>query len=75
MDIICIQGSAPGRLVATVSHGARVRQMPVNVLRHPAGGWRVQQTDGSFGPRCHAVGMAVLLEAGEVFAGEEAVAA
>ena len=68
MDILCIQGSAPGRLVATVSHGAQIRQLPVNVLRHPAGGWHVQQNDGSFGPRCHAVGVAVLLEAGEEMA-------
>ena len=75
MDILCIQGSAPGRLVATVSHGAQVRQMPVNVLRHPAGGWHVQQNDGSFGLRCHAVSAAVLLEAGEVFSGEDVAAA
>ena len=74
MDIICIQGAAPGRLVATVSHGTQVRQMAVSVERHPAGGWRVQQTDGAFGPRCHAVSAAILLEAGELFAAEELAA-
>ena len=67
MEIVCIQGAAPGRIVATLSHGARVRQLPMTVLRHPAGGWQVQQTSGGFGPRCHAVGTAVLLAGSEAF--------
>ena len=67
MEIICIQGAAPGRIVATLSHEGRVRQLPMTVLRHPAGGWQVQQAAGGFGPRCHAVGTAVLLQGSEAF--------
>lgn len=72
MEIICIQGAAPGRLVATLSHGTKVRQLPMTVARHPAGGWHVEQTGGGFGPRCHAVATAVLLEASEAFICEDA---
>ena len=67
MEIICIQGAAPGRIVATLTHGATVRQLPMTVLRHPAGGWQVEAQDGGFGPRCHAVFTAILLEASESF--------
>lgn len=76
MEIVCIQGAAPGRIVATLSHGTKVRQLPMTMARHPAGGWQVQMASGGFGPRCHAVATAVLLEASEAFVGEEmAVAA
>ena len=74
MEIICIQGTAPGRIVATLSHGTKVRQLPMTVTRHPAGGWQVESAGGS-GPRCHAVTTAVLLEASEAFVSEEALAA
>jgi hypothetical protein len=67
MDIICIEGSAPGPIVATLSHEAELRRLPMTILRHPAGGWHVQ-TQGGFGPRCHAVPTAILLEASEAFA-------
>jgi hypothetical protein len=69
MDIICIEGSAPGAIVATLSHEAQLRTLPMTILRHPAGGWHVQ-TQGGFGPRCHAVPTAILLEASEAFAAE-----
>ncbi len=72
MEIICIQGSTPGRIVATLSHGTQVMQMPMTVERHQAGGWHVQQAQGGFGPRCHAVGTAVLLEASEAFVSDDA---
>jgi hypothetical protein len=76
VEIICIQGSAPGRIVATLSHRTCVRQIAMTVARHPAGGWQVAQALGGFGPRCHAVATAVLLEASEAFAADElAVAA
>ncbi len=75
MEIICIQGTAPGRIVATLSHGTNVRQLPMTVLRHAAGGWQVASKGGGFGPRCHAVATAVLLEASEAFVGEDAVVA
>ncbi len=75
MEIICIQGAAPGRIVATLSHGTKVRQLPMTVARHPAGGWQVETGGGAFGPRCHAVTTAVLLEASEAFVGEEALEA
>jgi hypothetical protein len=48
----------------------QVRQVPMNVQLHPAGGWHIQQADGSFGPRCHAVPAAILLQASEAFAPE-----
>lgn len=67
MEIICIQGAAPGRIVATLAHGSHVRQLPMSVDRHPLGGWHVQQVDGGHGPRCLAVTTAVLLEASEAF--------
>ena len=70
MEIISIQGHAPGRIVATLSHGIQVRQLPMNLAAHPAGGWQIRQADGGFGPRCHAVSAAVLLEAAEAFADE-----
>ena len=75
MEIICIQGVAPGRIVATLSHGTNVRQLPMTVTRHPAGGWQVESAGGGYGPRCHAVATAVLLEASEAFVGEEALEA
>lgn len=71
MEIVCIQGSAPGRIVATLAHEARVRQLPMTVDRHTAGGWHVLQPDGSHGPRCLAVTTAVLLEASEAFMSAE----
>ncbi len=75
MEIVCIQGAAPGRIVATLAHGTKVRQLPMTVLRHPAGGWQVAQASGGFGPRCHAVATAVLLDASEAFIAEEAMVA
>ncbi len=72
MEIICIQGAAPGRIVATLSHGMKVRQLPMTLDRHPAGGWHVRQTGGGHGPRCHAVATAVLLDASEAFLAEDA---
>ena len=71
MEIICIQGQAPGPIVATLSHQLRVRQVPMTVAAHPAGGWQIMQDDGDFGPRCRAVATAVLLQASEVFATPE----
>ncbi len=75
MEIICIQGEAPGRIVATLSHGAKVRQLPMTVMRHQAGGWQVADAEGGFGPRCSAVTTAVLLEASEAFLGDEVMQA
>ena len=73
MDILGITGDAPGPLVAAVSHGGEIRQLRLNVARHPGGGWHVRQPCGAWGPRCHAVPAAILLEASNVFAGELAV--
>lgn len=68
MQIVSIHGHAPGRIVATLSHGTRIRQLPMQVALHPAGGWQIRYADGQLGPRCHAVSAAVLLEASEAFA-------
>ena len=71
MELICIQGQTPGHIVATLAHQLHVRQVPMTIATHPAGGWHVRQQDGAYGPRCRAVATAVLLEAGEAFAGSE----
>ena len=68
MEIICIQGAAPGPITATVSHQGSVRQIPMEVARHEAGGWKARLRGAPWGLRCHAVATAVLLEAGEAFA-------
>ena len=73
MEIICMQGVAPGRMVATLSHGTVIRQLAMTVARHPAGGWHVEQPQGGYGPRCHAVSTAILLEASDAFVAEEAL--
>ena len=71
MEIVCIQGSAPGHIVATLAHQTRIRQVPMVVARHPAGGWHVAGRQGDFGPRCHAVATAILLEASDAFVSAE----
>jgi len=67
MELLCIQGSAPGRIVATLSHAAQIRQVPMMVTSHPAGGWQIALPTGEFGPRCRSVQTAILLEASELF--------
>jgi len=67
MDILGIIGSAPGPLVATVSHGGDILTVRMNVARHPEGGWHVRKPCGAWGPRCHAVPAAILMEASEAF--------
>jgi hypothetical protein len=70
MDIMCITGPVPGVITATVSHAGDVRQIKLEVARHPAGGWHARLLTGqAWGLRCHAVPTAILLEAAEVFAG------
>jgi hypothetical protein len=72
MELLCIQGHAPGQVVATLSHDAHIRQVPMVVARHPAGGWHIALAEGGFGPRCRSVATAILLEASEVFDSEAA---
>ncbi len=67
MDVVSIEGSAPGRVMATVSHGGDIRLLSMEVSRDPAGGWRAR-CQQSWTPRCHAIVTAVLLEASESFA-------
>ncbi len=73
MELICIQGSAPGDLLATLSHESRIRQIPMTITQHPAGGWRVALPEGGFGPRCRDVAAAILMEACESFTAESIV--
>ncbi len=68
MELLCIQGAAPGQLIATLSHNAEIRQIPMSVARHPSGGWRIELDEGGYGPRCRAVSTAILLQASELFA-------
>ena len=67
MEVICIIGPLPGMVTATVAHGAAVRQIPIEVARHAAGGWRARLPGGAWGVRCHTMATSVLLEAGEAF--------
>ena len=67
MEVICIIGATPGPITASVSHDGDVRQLAMDVARHPAGGWQARLRGGAWGLRCHAVTTAVLLEASEAF--------
>jgi hypothetical protein len=67
MDLICVIGPVPGRVIATISHEGGIRQLPMDVARHPAGGWQARSPGGRFGLRCHTVSTAVLLEASESY--------
>ena len=71
MDVICLEGEAPGPIVATVAHCGSIRRLAMDVARHPQGGWRIRQ-GADWGPRSHAVMTAVLLEASEAFADDGA---
>jgi hypothetical protein len=70
VELLCIQGNAPGQIVATLSHAAEIRQVPMVVARHPAGGWHIALAEGGYGPRCRSVATAILMEASEVFDGD-----
>ncbi len=74
MELLCIQGAAPGRIIATLSHQARIRQIAMDIAKHPAGGWQVALPDGGFGPRCRGVAAAILMEASESFTEDEVLA-
>ncbi len=67
MEVICIIGATPGPVSATVAHDGVVRQLAIDVKRHPAGGWQARLRGGQWGLRCHAVTTAVLLEASEAW--------
>ncbi len=67
MELICIEGAAPGSVIATLSHESRIRQIPMTLARHPSGGWHVILAEGGFGPRCRDVAAAILMEASECF--------
>jgi hypothetical protein len=73
MDILCITGVTPGPISVTVTHQGDVRQLAMDVARHPAGGWHARHRGGAWGLRCHSVQTAVLLEAAEAFAEAPAV--
>jgi hypothetical protein len=70
MDIICIAGDTPGPVAVTLAHAGQVRQLAMDVQRHPSGGWHARLPGGAWGLRCHSVPTAVLLEGAEVFLGE-----
>jgi hypothetical protein len=67
MEVICIIGATPGPITATVAHEGTVRQLAMDITRHPAGGWQARLRGGAWGLRCHAVTTAVLMEASEAF--------
>jgi hypothetical protein len=67
VEVICIIGPTPGMVTATVSHGGAVHQIPMELARHTAGGWRARLPGGPWGVRCRAIMTSVLLEAGEAF--------
>ncbi len=67
MELICIEGAVPGHVVATLAHEARIKQIAMRIANHPDGGWHVALPDGAFGPRCHSVTAAILMEASETY--------
>ena len=67
MEVLCIIGATPGPVTATVTHGGCVRQLAMDVARHPAGGWQARLRGGEWGLRCHAVTTSVLMQASEAF--------
>jgi len=67
MEVLCIIGATPGPVTATLSHEGNIRQLAMDVARHPAGGWRARLRGGEWGLRCHAVTTCVLLEGAEAF--------
>ena len=71
MEIVCITGSVPGPITATVSHLGDVRSVEMEVAAHPSGGWHARLWAGApWGLRCHAVPTAIMLEAAEIFVDE-----
>ena len=67
MDIICITGATPGPVAVTLSHAGEVRQLAMEIARHPSGGWQARHHGGRWGLRCHSVPTAVVLEGAEAF--------
>ena len=71
MEIVCITGSIPGPITATVSHRGDVRSVGLEVAPHPSGGWHARLLNNTiWGLRCHAVPTAIMLEAAELFIDE-----
>jgi hypothetical protein len=70
MEVLCIIGATPGPVTATVAHEGVVRQLAMDVARHPAGGWQARLRGGEWGLRCHAVTTSVLMQASEAFLDE-----
>lgn len=68
MDVLLIDGTAPGLLRATVTHQGMARRLAVELGRHPAGGWQARRPGGAWNLRCHSVAAAILMEAAELFA-------
>jgi hypothetical protein len=69
MDILCLEGTAPGVMAASIAHDGVVRRLALEVGCHAMGGWHARLPEGAWGLRCNAVATAILLEAAEVFAG------
>jgi hypothetical protein len=67
MEIVCITGAVPGRITATLTHAGTVRQVPMELAAHPAGGWHARRSGGAYGLRSHTVNTAILLEAAEAW--------
>jgi hypothetical protein len=67
LELVCIEGAVPGRVVATLAHEARIKLIAMQIANHPAGGWHIASPDGAFGPRCHSVTAAILMEASEAY--------
>jgi hypothetical protein len=68
MQVVAIEGAAPGNVVATVRHGASVRKLRVEVAQHPLGGWQARRARRRWNLRCSALSAAILMEAAETFA-------
>lgn len=68
MDLLGIMGELPGTVNVGVSHAGTVRQLRLEAMPHPSGGWRARAPGGAWGLRCHSARTALLLEAAEILA-------
>ena len=74
MKLVEIAGSMPGTVVATVQHQDRKLCLPVELTQHPLGGWQARRSGQDWSLRCREQATAILLEAGGLFANDDAPA-
>ncbi|HTR17458.1 MAG TPA: hypothetical protein VMI52_10555 [Acetobacteraceae bacterium] len=72
MKLVEIVGSTPGNVLATVRHQGMELRLPVELTQHPLGGWQARRSGQDWSLRCREQATAILLEAGGLFANDDA---